>query len=925
MKVNQIVTSLGFVVLVSACGDSTTPEQHVANAKSSIEKQELNRSEISLKNALKIDAANAEARFLLGKLYMSQGSSLAAVKELERAQSLKYNSNETLPLLARAYLLAEDYETLLMLAHDGVELSSDSKIKTLTFKSIAALRTEKNDLAQELAQQSFGLSKSHSYSLLANAYLTFSQNKNDQALALVSKALVADPKNFDALLLKGHLDFALNNFASSAKSYKQYDKAQPKIGVTKLFIAKALLRDEQYDEAEKYADDILASLAKQPFANYVKAIVMFEKKDFNAAKEYAEVALNENYNLPALKIIAGASAYHLNNFESAYFHLDAIAKKMPPNHYARRMLAISQLQLGMIDDINDTLSGFNATTPEEVSFLSSLSYQLAEVGAISGAKALFKQATENSTVPDAEQSVRSGILKLVLNDPTGMQDIKNAVELDPNMLRAQLALAHTAIEKGDFEQALSISKKWQEQHPTAPGSYNILAAVYMKKGQLAEAKEALHQSLALKADNLFATVKLINIAVKEKNIIEAKRLATQGIIQFPENIQILKLHYFLSKDSASESTAAFAKVKALFQSQKDNVNAGILYAEVLIDAQKYSEAFNVLNAFSANIKSPKRLWQLKIITQRLLQNKLQEINILENWHKINPYHVEPVVLLVDSYLNTQQNERALALVNSALANYHSDSTLVKITKLYLLLDAQQLDDATTLYQELTRDGVFERQDKAVTQGIEGRIALLQKDYPQAIKSLMAYYTKYPTRKNVTFLVGAYQGSQDHSGAIDVLEKYLAKNESDNGIRAILANFYLVEQPKSAVLAYEKIMVNEPNNIIILNNLSWLYLQDEQIDKALPFAEKAYQLAPQVPNVPDTYSQVLLKLGQKSEALAKSKEAYELSKGEDIDIALNYIEILILNSRKNAARKLLVKVQPQTTAQKYKVKMLLASL
>ena len=90
-------------------------------------------------------------------------------------------------------------------------------------------------------------------------------------------------------------------------------------------------------------------------------------------------------------------------------------------------------------------------------------------------------------------------------------------------------------------------------------------------------------------------------------------------------------------------------------------------------------------------------------------------------------------------------------------------------------------------------------------------------------------------------------------------------------------------------------------------------------------EKAYQLAPQVPNIPDTYAQILLKLGQKREALAKAKEAYELSEGKDIDIALNYVEILALNSRKNSAKKLLNKLQPVTSKQKNKMRALLTSL
>ena len=77
--------------------------------------------------------------------------------------------------------------------------------------------------------------------------------------------------------------------------------------------------------------------------------------------------------------------------------------------------------------------------------------------------------------------------------------------------------------------------------------------------------------------------------------------------------------------------------------------------------------------------------------------------------------------------------------------------------------------------------------------------------------------------------------------------------------------------------------------IFLNNLSWLYMENKQYAEALNHAEKAYSLAAKVPNVVDTYAQVLLKSGQLKEALITAKDAYTLSKAKDIDIALNYID------------------------------------
>ena len=69
LKFNHLATYLGVAVFIAACGETVTPQEHIAKAKSAIEKNEFSISEIELKNALKIDAENPEARFLLRSNY----------------------------------------------------------------------------------------------------------------------------------------------------------------------------------------------------------------------------------------------------------------------------------------------------------------------------------------------------------------------------------------------------------------------------------------------------------------------------------------------------------------------------------------------------------------------------------------------------------------------------------------------------------------------------------------------------------------------------------------------------------------------------------------------------------------------------------------------------------------------------------------
>lgn len=85
----------------------------------------------------------------------------------------------------------------------------------------------------------------------------------------------------------------------------------------------------------------------------------------------------------------------------------------------------------------------------------------------------------------------------------------------------------------------------------------------------------------------------------------------------------------------------------------------------------------------------------------------------------------------------------------------------------------------------------------------------------------------------------------------------------------------------AARMYEKLLAGNDNNVIALNNLAWIYL--ERSDKrALPAAERAFQLAPEDAAIADTYGWVLVQTGQTKEGIEILEKALVLKPdAEDI--------------------------------------------
>jgi Flp pilus assembly protein TadD len=95
---------------------------------------------------------------------------------------------------------------------------------------------------------------------------------------------------------------------------------------------------------------------------------------------------------------------------------------------------------------------------------------------------------------------------------------------------------------------------------------------------------------------------------------------------------------------------------------------------------------------------------------------------------------------------------------------------------------------------------------------------------------------------------------------------------------------------------------------VLNNLAWLNLDLNNLELALKYSAEAVKLAPKHPSVLDTRGMVLFKAGKVVLASKALASAYKLSEGKDLDISMNYAEVLISNKNSEDALSILKRLQ-----------------
>ena len=910
MNFFRSIVCVCFILAVSACGNNETSQSHVEQAEKLLAEKENSSAIIALKNAIKMDVKNAKARFLLGRLYLESGDGQSAEKELERSLQLEFDANKALPLLARAYLLTESDDDIFSLENEAMSLTQSSKIQFLAYKTIAALRTENEKLANEAVDLAQSLSQVDGYSMLANAYLQFSKKETAHAAALVIRILTVTPRNADALMLQGQIAIVEKNYTQAVNSFQKYLALQPHSSKVQLFIADAFLKNGQYIEAEAIADNILAKIPNQPFMLYIKAMARFEVKDYKAASNFSGLSLSSRFKSFSLKLVAGASAFYLENYEQSHLHLSDIVMYLPSDHAARRMLIISQLQLGLIENISETLGDYASSKQDNSQFLSALSYELMELGAYEKAKELAKYVATYPKV-HAEQSARAGILKLMMNDPSGVDNLELAIQQNPELISAELALAFASIKAGDMRRADEIATKWLTQFPTKAGGHNLKATIFFAEGKLEEGEAELEKSLTLEPNNFYALTEMVKLAHHQKKPKKAKALTEEAIIAHPYNLKVLAQYFEFHKGESG--------LEKLIKAQKENeknVKYGVLLAEGLIELKQYKRASNVLESYEPTVKTPKRYWQLMLVANSKQKGAQDIFLILDKWRKKNPYHLEPVLLLVNHWSAKKLPDRALNVLKRS-CKQHPNNLMLHLVKMQVLLNSNRPSEA----RDFQKDLVSFEFNKDIKAGIEGRILSLERNFSAAIPKLRQQYKAKPNAQNATYLAYALKGDNQLQAAIDLLEAYSLEHGVQPIVSLTLASFHLVADESQAIVEYEKLIKVQPNNIVVLNNLSWLYMEKNLLSKALIHAEKAYSLSTKEPNVVDTYAQVLLKSGKTAQALEKAEEAYELSKGKIVDIALNFAETLFVTNNKERAKKVLSETNAETKAQKEKYKKL----
>ena len=913
MKKKTVLASVIMLALLNGCGGKDA-SQHYADAQQYISEHKYNAAIIELKSAIQQAPDNTEYRLALGNLYLQDGNAIFAQKELLRAKESGVPPEQVALNLVRAsYLSGLHQDVLALYSEDNATLTEPLASYLQVYRALSELELGASDKALEMFSTLAAIEQADIASF-AQANMLIPANQYQDAIAKTNEIITESPIYQEALYLRGNLQLMMQQYEDATSTLKEYIQAQPLNLRAHLLMAQAKLKLSQLPEAARHADVVLKVLPDHAYANYLKAITEFEAKQYGTAKEFVEKAINNGYRTAPARVVAALSSYQLGLNAQALNHLSAIEKQLDAYPDAKRLYIGLQVQAGNTVDAKDMLQASDISTAD-LNLIASTAFTLIKQGSTDAARELITKY-ENAGYDDLASLTMMGTVKLGIKgqEEAGINDLELALQMDPSQDKTRLILASSYLRLKQYDKVTALADEWVKKPDTAVAGYNLKAYAAVLQQDMATAEVNIKQSLALDENSALANLLNASIMAYNKDYQQADTVLQKLLQQHPTYLPAITQYFYVSRQLNKENDAVQYAEDTL--AKNTNLYAlRIFLARYHYLHQHYEQTLSLLSGVDTEQQLPSSHWII-LIDSYYKQNKISDATATaQKWLKMNPDDTRAAMAYVEILRRQKRFSDAISVLDQQILRQPNQHAL-KLTKLHLLTDNQQLDNALALIKQLPAE-LANRPDVLL---IKGKIQLNQGQRSAGLNDFLRSYEAAPEHNTAMIIADTYVKDYSLRQGVEFIEAHMKKHGTTNTVDAFYANLLIQNDAGRAEAIYSQLLEKSPENLILLNNYAWLLYNNGKVAEARTYAEKALKQAPENADINDTYGAILLKLNKASEAIPYFKKALSIRPDYD-EAKLNYAEALILTNDKAGAAELLKSVvssDPRLTQRKLRL-------
>jgi cellulose synthase operon protein C len=855
-----VVTS---ALLMAGCGSRLSDEQRVEQARVQLARGDAPTAAIQLRTVLQQDPTNVEARVLLAEAGLVSGDIETAAKEYRRALELGAELDDLRVPYAEALVRAGLGQEALRVT-DPEEAGDVPELAY--WRGLALLRVGRVEEAQAAFESAARTPPLQSRAQVGLARVALHRQRVAEAIALLEPAPPGMERDADfwevlglALARDGKYDAAAAAFARAG------DVAVDAVGHRRLMLrtgeVEALLAAGRLPEARQLAEQIHAQTNRHPLANYLMGRVELQSGNPQQALAYGQAVLAVKSDSAEGHLIIGMAHLALEESIQAERSFERAVAADPGNMNARQLLA--QTRLGL-QSPGRALEALGPIIDESV---------------------------------DPGTATLAGLASVRAGDPTAAIDIfRRQLERNPDDDQARSMLGISLMSAGRIDEALAELAQVSADDAAVRQRADLLTiAAQLKSGSLSEAREGANRLAATIVDDAALRTSLGGLFLSANHLDDAVAWLEDAVRLEPHNPgahfglgrvavalgqwDAARTHFSTMLDADPRSGAALMAMAQLEwtvgnrddalgfleqarAAEPRDLDSRIVLSTYLSELNRSAEALAV--AQEAIALAPESARAANTLgTALLLSGRAAEaLGQFSVAHQISPSL--PLYLI-----NKARAELAIGQLGAARQSLISA----------LALDPEHLEGLAVLFDVERRRGdldgaarALNRLERAAPPGnprvalFRGQLILARENFPEAERAFVDAIARGAGDRAV---IGVYE-SRRRGNARDAeqpLIEWLREHPQDRNVRTVLGAHYVEKRDyPAAIEQYMDVLEAVPDDLLALNNLSWLYHQAGDTRRALEFAERAYRQAPDNPRVADTLGWILHKQGDNVRAL-----------------------------------------------------------
>ena len=898
----SLMTAATGAVLLLGCAKES-PDQLLASAQQYLAQGNNNAAMIQLRNALQQRPEDGTLRLLLGSVLLESRDPFAAERELRKALQYGQPLDAVLPALARAMLERGAANQLVneFGARTLTAVESEAQFKSALGQ--AQLQTGRTaDAAVSLAAAA-AANPDYVPAQIGLARLVAISGKLKDAARIADRLVAAHPQSAEAHVLLSDLRLLSGDHAGSVAALQQAVSADGGYMPARYALMAALIDQQQFDAAAAQLEQVRAQNKRDLRIQYFDAVIALSRNDLVKARESSQWILKYSpEHVPSL-VLAGAVELQAKQLSLAESLLQKAISLAPQHTGARRLLVRTHLVSNQPARALEALQPLLTNVAAEPLLLMLAGETYLANGDIHEASAYYTAASESRS-QKAVARTRLGQIALATGDiDSGIRELEAVTEQDGAPIQADLALIAGYVRGNELDRALQAAQRLVKKQPGRPLAYQLLGSVHLAKKDSAGAREQFEKALELSPGYLPAAASLSKLDIEANKPADARRRFDAVVAKEPNNEQALLglADVMLRTGVAGPEIAATLQRATLVNPHSSSARFALIAHHLRV--KEPGLALAAAQEAAAAFPNDTQILYALGRAQEAAGQANQAIETFNQLAALEPQSRFPLMQLAAVHARRADYGKVVNALQRAQKIFANDPSTVRDLVAGYLLSGKP-DEAVKQARALQASA------PKIPAGylLEGDVRAAAKQWPDAERAYRAGLRTAPHSGVLALkLHGALAASGQNSEAEVFARKWLAEHPKDTVLRVSLAERALrAGDLRSAVALYQTVIEQEPNNAVALNNLAWASAQLGD-PKAIGYAQRAVQIAPQNAAALDTLGSLLVAAGDAENGVEYLSRAKALAP-DRLDIRLNYAKALIKAGKKDAARSELESLQ-----------------